>query len=107
VWLRARGRLILVDIEADRFLRRMARAIVGLLIEVGSGARPIAPLAAWHAGAALATRPRVAPARGLYLQRVRYAAGLFEAGAAAGGATTPAISMRPQATVSTLSAIWA
>lgn len=107
VRLRARGPLILVDLEADRFLRRMARAMVGLLVEVGSGARPIAPIVDWRASGVLATRPRVAPARGLYLQRVRYAAGLFEVGVAIDGSTTPAISSRPEATVSTLSAIWA
>jgi len=107
VRLRARGPLIVVEIEADRFLRRMARAMVGLLVEVGSGVRPLEQLARWRDNGQLTTRPRVAPARGLYLQRVIYAAGLFGGGAIAGNSTTLAISSRPAATVSTLSAIWA
>ncbi len=66
------GRLVTIEVEADGFLRHMVRAIVGTLAQVGRGR--------WTAGdvsAALAARDRrragpTAPARGLFLVRVRY-----------------------------------
>jgi tRNA pseudouridine38-40 synthase len=67
-----RGRLVVVRLEADGFLRHMVRAIVGSLVEVGAGRRDEASMAAL-----LETRDRgaagaAAPAHGLVLVRVAY-----------------------------------
>jgi tRNA pseudouridine38-40 synthase len=70
--IRAAGELIEFWVTADAFLHHMVRNLVGTLLEVGSGARPVG----WVAEA-LASRDRraagpTAPAHGLYLARVRY-----------------------------------
>ncbi|MDZ4775566.1 MAG: tRNA pseudouridine(38-40) synthase TruA [Alphaproteobacteria bacterium] len=64
-----------VHVEARSFLHRQVRSITGTLVEVGLGKQPVS----WVARA-LAARDRaacgpVAPADGLYLVRVGYAAG--------------------------------
>ena len=64
--------MIGIEVRGDGFLRHMVRAIVGTLVEVGSGRRDAAAVAA-----ALASRSRgqagpTAPARGLFLVRVDY-----------------------------------
>ncbi|MBX9787733.1 MAG: tRNA pseudouridine synthase A [Pirellulales bacterium] len=66
------GNLIAIEIEADGFLYNMVRAIVGTLVEVGRGARPVT----WPAEV-LATQDRraagpTAPPQGLFLLRVDY-----------------------------------
>lgn len=66
------GAYILLDIEANAFLQHMVRNIAGVLISIGSGARP----AEW-ALEVLQQRDRklagvTAPASGLYLVAVRY-----------------------------------
>lgn len=67
----ARG-IIHVEIEADGFLYNMARAMVGTLVEIGRGVRPVA----WAADVLAACDRRqagmTAPAHGLYLLWVRY-----------------------------------
>ena len=64
--------LISVEIEADGFLYNMVRAIVGTLVDVGRGARPIT----WPAEALAAQDRRAAgptaPPQGLFLLRVDY-----------------------------------
>jgi tRNA pseudouridine38-40 synthase len=71
--VRSRGRLVEVRVVADAFLRRMVRSLVALLMAVGRG--QLTPAAAaellGHSERALAGR--AAPARGLTLERVRYA----------------------------------
>jgi tRNA pseudouridine38-40 synthase len=66
------GRLVVVRIEADGFLRHMVRAIVGTLVDVGGGRRDPASvaglLASWDRAASGAT----APPHGLVLVRVMY-----------------------------------
>lgn len=60
------------DIEADRFLHRMVRFLVGTMVDVGRGRRPaedIALLLARHDNS-LASPP--APPEGLYLMGVTY-----------------------------------
>ena len=66
------GTRVVVELEGDGFLRHMVRAVVGTLVEVGRGRRPVADLAR-----VLATRDRgeagpTAPAHGLCLVDVRY-----------------------------------
>jgi tRNA pseudouridine38-40 synthase len=63
---------LIVTVAGDGFLRYMVRAIVGTLVEVGQGRRPVDGVAA-----ALASRDRsragpTAPAKGLVLLRVEY-----------------------------------
>jgi tRNA pseudouridine38-40 synthase len=63
---------VTVTVAGDGFLRYMVRAIVGTLVEVGQGRRPVESVAA-----ALASRDRAhagptAPAKGLVLLRVDY-----------------------------------
>ena len=72
IWVRQRGRELLIEIEADGFLHGMVRSIVGTLIDVGRGFRPPGAIAA-----ILKTRDRrlvgpTAPAKGLCLLHVRY-----------------------------------
>jgi tRNA pseudouridine38-40 synthase len=68
----ADGHLITIEIEADGFLYNMVRAIVGTLVEVGRGARPVT----WPAEALAAQDRRAAgptaPPQGLFLLRVDY-----------------------------------
>lgn len=63
---------VAITIRADGFLHRMVRNIMGTLLEVANGRRPVESVAA-----ALASRHRpdaghTAPAQGLYLAGVRY-----------------------------------
>lgn len=66
------GAYILLDVEANAFLHHMVRNIVGVLMSIGSGTRPLA----WGLEV-LRQRDRklagvTAPANGLYLVAVRY-----------------------------------
>jgi len=76
--LRWRGRQVSFDIEANAFLPHMVRRIMGTLVEVGRGRRSV------EGFQALVSEPRpgeaaaTAPARGLYLMKVRYESGLFD-----------------------------
>ncbi|MGD9644096.1 MAG: tRNA pseudouridine(38-40) synthase TruA [Pirellulales bacterium] len=88
------GRLITIEIEADGFLYNMVRAIVGTLVEVGRGARPID----WPAEALAALDRRAAgptaPPQGLFLLRVDYEQPTGD-GAGQGGADVPDITDSP------------
>jgi tRNA pseudouridine38-40 synthase len=64
--------LVVVHLEATAFLRNMARVIVGTLVEIGLGARPVADAARLLAGRDRTQAGRTAPARGLMLERVAY-----------------------------------
>ena len=68
----ARPPLVVIQLEADRFLYKMARTIVGTLIEIGRGRWPTKRI-----NEILTERDRrlagpPAPACGLYLVRVDY-----------------------------------
>ena len=70
--VRTNASLIAFEITGDGFLRHMVRAIVGTLVEVGSGRRDPASVEQ-----AIQSRDRrqvgpTAPARGLFLVRVNY-----------------------------------
>jgi tRNA pseudouridine38-40 synthase len=67
-----RGGLLRLEISASGFLYRMARSLVGTLVEVGRG-RCSGDLAGVLAAAdRSAASPTIAPAHGLYLAGVRY-----------------------------------
>ncbi len=61
---------ILIEVEADRFLRRMVRGIVGLLVDAGKGALNHSDVKNILSGKK--RRPPVAPPKGLFLVKVRY-----------------------------------
>ena len=72
--VRREGDRVILEIEANAFLHHMVRNIVGTLLVIGRGERPLE----W-AGEVLAARDRTwagitAPAAGLYLHAVRYPA---------------------------------
>jgi tRNA pseudouridine38-40 synthase len=68
----AHGRLVTVEIEADGFLRHMARSLVGTLVEVGQGRRSPEDLSSVLEARDRSQAGATAPARGLFLMRVTY-----------------------------------
>jgi tRNA pseudouridine38-40 synthase len=66
--------LLRLEIVASGFLYRMARSLVGTLVEVGSGRRS-GDLASVLAAGDRSAAGRIAPAHGLYLAGVRYVDG--------------------------------
>ena len=67
-----RGRLIVVRLEADGFLRHMVRAVVGTLVDVGGGRRDDASITALLDARDRAASGATAPPHGLVLLRVVY-----------------------------------
>jgi tRNA pseudouridine38-40 synthase len=61
---------IFIEVEANRFLRRMVRGIVGLLIAVGKG--KINPSEVKEILSGKKRRPPVTPPQGLFLVKVKY-----------------------------------
>ncbi len=73
VQIERRGRCVVVDIEASRFLRRMVRLMVAQLVEVGLGLQAAESVRLALTTGQSSLQGAMAPARGLYLRRVRYA----------------------------------
>jgi tRNA pseudouridine38-40 synthase len=69
------GRVIVIEVEANAFLRHMVRRIVGSLVRVGRGWCSATELARILAERAKANAGPAAPARGLELFRVAYGNG--------------------------------
>jgi tRNA pseudouridine38-40 synthase len=69
-------RVVVVEVEANAFLRHMMRRIVATLVEVGLGRLPPAEVAVILAAGDKGRGGQTAPARGLCLQHVRYPAGI-------------------------------
>ena len=67
-----KGRFILIQVEANRFLKQMVRAIVGTLVEVGQGKREPQSLKDILEARDRRVAGYTAPAHGLYLIRVDY-----------------------------------
>jgi tRNA pseudouridine38-40 synthase len=59
-------------IEADSFMRRMVRIIVGSMLAVARGRFEVEWFVALLAGAPRSAAGETAPAQGLYLDSVRY-----------------------------------
>ncbi len=64
--------LCVYRIEANAFLKHMVRAIVGTIVEVGTGRRPVEDVARVLASRSRARGGRTAPPQGLVLTEVRY-----------------------------------
>lgn len=73
--IRRRGELIRIELRADGFLHRMARNIVGTLIECGIGQRDPNTMTEVLRACDRPAAGMTAPACGLYLAGVRYADG--------------------------------
>jgi tRNA pseudouridine38-40 synthase len=89
-WTERGGRGVSFHVEADRFLHHMVRMLVGTMVDVGLGRRPLADIEMLlEAGDNQRTSPP-APPQGLYFVRASYPAELYverpEAPAAARGA---------------------
>ena len=67
-----RGRRLRVVAEADGFLYKMVRSLVGALVAVGEGRIAPAQITEMLQGQGRTPRLEVAPAPGLFLERVRY-----------------------------------
>jgi tRNA pseudouridine38-40 synthase len=66
------GELLELWIEADAFMRNMVRVLVGTMLEVAAGRRPLEEFAALLDGAPRERAGDTAQAHGLYLASVRY-----------------------------------
>ena len=75
VRVRRNGRTVTIDVRADSFLRGMVRRMVAVLLEVGKGTMNEDAVRAALAGPERAIDGAAAPAKGLTLRRVAYAAG--------------------------------
>jgi tRNA pseudouridine38-40 synthase len=64
--------MLLTDVQADRFLKQMVRAMVGTLVEVGQGRRKPEEMQAILEAKDRRAAGLTAPAHGLYLVRVAY-----------------------------------
>ena len=64
--------LLLVTIQADRFLKQMVRSIVGTLVEIGLGKRHPSDITRILQSADRRTAGKTAPPQGLYLVEVFY-----------------------------------
>jgi tRNA pseudouridine38-40 synthase len=69
------------EIEANRFLHHMVRFLVGTMMDVAIGKRPLDDLAALLEAATNDDVSPPAPAHGLFLDRVHYPAALYLSGA--------------------------
>jgi len=68
----ARDELLVYRIEANAFLKHMVRNLMGTLVEIGRGQRPVDSMAALLAGGARSDAGATAPPHGLLLKIVRY-----------------------------------
>lgn len=72
------GKCVVVDIEANAFVYRMVRNIVGSLVEVGCGNKPAIWMLELVKGYKESLAGRItAPANGLYLAKIKYPDDVF------------------------------
>lgn len=70
--LRIEDRGVTLDIEADRFLQRMVRMLVGTMVDIGLGRRPLEDMTALLRREDNADTSPPAPPQGLYFAAVVY-----------------------------------
>jgi tRNA pseudouridine38-40 synthase len=75
---RADGAGVSFTIEANRFLHRMVRFLVGTMVDIALARRPLSDLAELLHAANNQRASPPAPPQGLYLEAVRYPSGLYE-----------------------------
>jgi tRNA pseudouridine38-40 synthase len=75
-WLDRPGGLVF-EVEANRFLHHMVRFLVGTMIDVALGRRPVSDVQTLLAASDNAEVSPPAPAHALFLDRVRYPAELY------------------------------
>jgi len=63
---------IAIEIEGTAFLQHMARTMVGTLVEIGQGKRPVESVAGLLENGDRTLAGPTAPAEGLYLVRIYY-----------------------------------
>jgi tRNA pseudouridine38-40 synthase len=68
----ARGRSVCIIAEADGFLYKMVRSLVGALVAVGEGKLAVDEIRSYLATGVRTPQIHTAPAQGLFLRRVRY-----------------------------------
>jgi tRNA pseudouridine38-40 synthase len=71
-WRRGDDRTLIFEIDGKGFLRYMVRSLVGTLVEIGRGQRPVQDMARLLTEPDRAQAGRTAPARGLFLMKVEY-----------------------------------
>jgi tRNA pseudouridine38-40 synthase len=69
---RQEGNLLIFHISANRFLRNMVRAIVGTLVDVGSGAISVEDFRAVILSKNRSNAGLSVPAKGLFLTAIKY-----------------------------------
>ncbi len=74
---RAEGRGVTFQVEADRFLQRMVRMLVGTMADIGLGRRPVGDMSALLALRDNQNTSAPAPPQGLYFAAVVYPLELF------------------------------
>lgn len=83
--LRSRGRALLIKAEANGFLYKMVRSLVGVLVSVGEGRLTPEEVKRLLAGRVRTAAIQTAPAHGLFLEKVFYARGTGAARRVAAG----------------------
>jgi tRNA pseudouridine38-40 synthase len=71
-WRKGDGQTLVFEIGGKGFLRYMVRSLVGTLVEIGRGQRPVDDLARLLSAPDRSQAGRTAPARGLFLMKVEY-----------------------------------
>ena len=74
---RTDGAGVTFEIEANRFVHRMVRFLVGLMVDIGLGRRPLSDLSTLLAASDNQAASPPAPSQGLYLAAVRYPPDLY------------------------------
>lgn len=70
--VKVRGSRIRIDAEADGFLYKMVRSLVGAVVAAGEGKLALGELRSIRSSGVRTARIQTAPAQGLFLQRVLY-----------------------------------
>lgn len=72
-----KGDQLIFHITANRFLRGMVRSIVGTLLEIGLGHRPVADIHRVIASKDRIQAGKAAPAKGLFLSQIEYPSTIY------------------------------